>query len=665
MRKINKLLAVLAATISVAACSANSKPSFNYNPTTLKLSSLEGDEEESFDNNPVLKSVKENKGVGVLFLENGLRDGNGLMKHETINSVLPSVFKQNTDGYIIKAGNYEILVDCGLGLTASNSTDKTLSYLSACSQLVEIMSYLCEDHVWEAVIFTHQHADHIIGVPYLVDIASGIIPSDFSIDKVYDFMLPGGGYPNTTQTRIYADYQTYMLTLGSDKHISVPNFFYDENGNERNDYLDGYLIKKTVAGKSFNLEFFKNPDYAHSQYPNYSSVAFLIKYGKQKLLFSGDLEEPGETYLRNNYADKIEGVTFFKAGHHGSGSGDESKKRANSREFIEHIRPQYVMVPAVAGSVEHTENRESTFPSYAAVDRYFKYTDQIYIPSSAILNTTADGKLNVKDYKTMYGDACFLFDGEDVEVKTTNLCDKNNHPNVPIYNTKWFGRNREAFFSYYTLIEDNINNHYYNCSLFKFGHIDIVVDCGSRMSDGAELVKKLEKIVVDKKIEYLVVSHGENSSINGLMGTKSGEKRSGKGLFDKFTVEKVIDFGRDCKISEGQAPNYKLYKEIISKLGDKYVPVNDTVYPRDIATIRSYSDYGDYEFVEDGKGTFKDNIIKMTIIDPIEGTAKDENNNSLVTIITYQDKKIVNIGDLEDYENLIKNYKADLENTTL
>ena len=48
-------------------------------------------------------------------------------------------------------------------------------------------------------------------------------------------------------------------------------------------------------------------------------------------------------------------------------------------ETIEVIKPKIVVVTAVAGSVEYTQNLENTFPTTQALKNIAKYTDKVYV----------------------------------------------------------------------------------------------------------------------------------------------------------------------------------------------------------------------------------------------------------------------------------------------
>ena len=71
---------------------------------------------------------------------------------------------------------------------------------------------------------------------------------------------------------------------------------------------------------------------------NAYSTTLLVRLGKYKLLFTGDLEEEGEeavlTWLK---ANDIKNITLLKVAHHGS-------KNSSSEEFLEQIKPSFALI---------------------------------------------------------------------------------------------------------------------------------------------------------------------------------------------------------------------------------------------------------------------------------------------------------------------------------
>ena len=55
------------------------------------------------------------------------------------------------------------------------------------------------------------------------------------------------------------------------------------------------------------------------------SVCVLFKYGQNKFLLTGDLEEDGEKFLATKHAEDIKDCDLFKAGHHGSNTSNTAK----------------------------------------------------------------------------------------------------------------------------------------------------------------------------------------------------------------------------------------------------------------------------------------------------------------------------------------------------
>lgn len=72
---------------------------------------------------------------------------------------------------------------------------------------------------------------------------------------------------------------------------------------------------------------------------NNTSLVFILQYGKEKLLFTGDAEFEIENYLLKKYSPELLDVDVLKVGHHGS-SG------SSSAEFLSALTPEYAFISA-------------------------------------------------------------------------------------------------------------------------------------------------------------------------------------------------------------------------------------------------------------------------------------------------------------------------------
>jgi len=148
------------------------------------------------------------------------------------------------------------------------------------------------------VVSTHPHADHIGGLLTILE--------DFEVGKVID-----SGKVHTSKT--YEDYLTKIDQKG------IP-YEFGRTGDE--------LKLGDVSIKILHPD---NTDYDL----NNTSVVMLMKYGKARFLFMGDVEEEAEDEILENNESVY--AQFLKVGHHGSGT-------SSSTEFLKNVKPQVAVI---------------------------------------------------------------------------------------------------------------------------------------------------------------------------------------------------------------------------------------------------------------------------------------------------------------------------------
>ena len=164
----------------------------------------------------------------------------------------------------------------------------------------------------------------------------------------------------------------------------------------------------------------------HSDENNYS-VCLMFNQGDKHFLFTGDLEKEGEEQLvKNNTLPKVE---LFKAGHHGSGT-------SSNDALLSVIQPKIICVCCCAGSVEYTQNLANTFPYQTTIDRFAKYTDQVYVTTYGDIEKGADGKYDDVGFGLLHGNIVVTSNRSGVTVK----CSAND--GVLLKDTEWFKKNR-------------------------------------------------------------------------------------------------------------------------------------------------------------------------------------------------------------------------------
>lgn len=325
-------------------------------------------------------------------------------KAEIVNADLSVHFlelgnKYTGDCTLIKVGNTEVLIDAG---SRKNSAATISAYIDE----------YCTDGVLEYVIATHAHQDHIAGfvgntsgtektgVLYKYEVGTLI---QFSLTNatsaIYNEYCQAVEYAKSRGTEVYTAKQCWYETDGAKKkyylddgnNISLNvlyNYYYDNKTEEENDYSVCTLLTQVTTENTFNY------------------------------LFTGDLEESGESYLVDN--NSLPRVELFKGGHHGSYT-------ASTEKLLNTIKPKNVAVCCCCGTTEYTSNKNNTFPAQAFIDRVAKHTENIYC-TTLITDYANNG------FTSMNGNIVFYYKDE-----LKLYCSNNT---TVLKDTAWFKENR-------------------------------------------------------------------------------------------------------------------------------------------------------------------------------------------------------------------------------
>lgn len=581
------------------------------------------------------------------------------------------------DSCIICIGDVEILVDAGAAQYSAEPIVKRMERV------------ISEDKKWDYIIATHSDADHIAAFTGDKGVFSKfkqteadlkddtkwtlgtLIDFDITKDETVDIEGKETLFTKNPTVNVEADGEDYSENLydkyakARDAVTSTSKKADKEKGNyftaSQCCWADRGLsgAPKEGAKSEFALgngatlhilyNYYYDHAYSKSEFTaadkNLLSVCFLIELkdadGKrQTFLFTGDLPEfdssskqnatgSNDDYSKRTNGEKklIEhgrnkdllegGVTFYKVAHHGS-------RTSSSREFIDFIRPQYVVICAVAGTLRHSKDVERVFPATSVLDRLFQYTDHIYITELAVNHGE-----NTVDAVPYYGDIMLTANGEGITVKTSNENQENQEgkeePKLIQY-TDWYKQYRTATLSVYVL-EDTAVNGIARCVLLKYGHTDILVDCGvtSRDTAGTEsmcFVDKIKQYCVDGVLEYVILTTPKTASLSQMIGQYADGNSKGNGIMDQFVIKNLIDYGN----APGDAPmggwraNYEEKREALRATGQikKYLPRGDGET--------------EFEISEDLKD------LKLQLFNT------SQKSNSLCAMVTFYDQKLLFIG---------------------
>ena len=285
--------------------------------------------------------------------------------------------KATGDCILIDCGEIEVLIDCG---SQKNSAAYIKPYLD---------EYV--DGKLDYVIATHSDEDHIAGligtksgssrtgILYQYEVGTFIqfdkagkdgngkpLVTDKGNPTLYSEYLDAVDYVKTQDTQVFTASQCYEGVGGAQRQ-----YFLDENKKISINILYNYYYYNSSADEN-----------------NYSVVTLLTEElagGNRNYLFTGDLEEDGESRMVDYYSqssnsksgyDVLPEVELYKAGHHGS-------KTSSSSKLLSVIKPEYVAVCCCAGSPEYTKVDANTFPTQQMIDNVSRYTENIYVTTLA------------------------------------------------------------------------------------------------------------------------------------------------------------------------------------------------------------------------------------------------------------------------------------------
>ena len=257
------------------------------------------------------------------------------------------------DCVYIKTAECDILIDCG-------------SRLNSLPTITDYLSHYVTDGVFEYVILTHAHQDHIAGFA-----AAQYNNSFFGAYSVEIFIDSATLVDGALYTRFTNNLTEAVTNHGTTHYTALQ--CVNETGGAHKSYSVGGGYSMTIL----DTEYYETP----SSNENNNSVSCLFSNGTRNYLFTGDLEEEGEESLIERNTLSL--VDLFKAGHHGSYT-------ASSAALMAIIQPKTVVVCCCAGSNEYTEDNNNKFPSQHFVNNVCPYTSEIYV--TTLYDTNVSGK---------------------------------------------------------------------------------------------------------------------------------------------------------------------------------------------------------------------------------------------------------------------------------
>lgn len=233
---------------------------------------------------------------------------------------------------LIDIGSTEVLYDAGYAKNGKKIAKKLSKYV---------------DGKIDYLILSHSHADHVGGVPAILD----------KYD-VGDVIVSGEEEGSSVE------FDAAMQALKD----AECNLIADKDMN-----ID--------LGNGANLNIVENLDPGQTDNANDLSVIAHVAYGEKSILITGDAEKEAERAL----IGKIGEVTLLIAGHHMSST-------SNSALLLKEWQPKFIFVSCKGKGSDYG------FPHKAALRRCLLVTDQIYATfKSGDLTFETDGSEEIID----------------------------------------------------------------------------------------------------------------------------------------------------------------------------------------------------------------------------------------------------------------------------
>lgn len=178
-----------------------------------------------------------------------------------------------------------------------------------------------------------------------------------------------------------------------------------------------------------------------------------------------------------------------------------------------------------------------------------------------------------------------------------------------------------------------------DCIYVKAGENDILIDAGSKANSINSITSYLDKYVTDKKLEYVIATHGHEDHI-ACFGIENGS------IFDLYECEVIIDFPKTNVTS-------KLYERYVKELNDEVEKGAKHFTALECYNQSKEGALREYKLSEDGS-------IKMEILYNYyyDNSTSNENDNSVCVMFYHGERKYLFTGDLEKEgeERLVQKY---------
>lgn len=196
----------------------------------------------------------------------------------------------------------------------------------------------------DVALATHLHVDHYGGFVWGADAAENGLLEIFTVAQFLDVTAVSG---NTTE-------HAALVALLQEEQI--PRQVIADGMSDATDPVAlGWdpLVRVWVLNAGRQAEW-QDIGYSGTRINN-DSIVLKISYGEVDIVTGGDCEVEGEGRILDHYADRLNGVEFFKAHHHG-------RYDANTQAFLTTMTPRISLIPVafVAYNEGPTQGAEDT-----------------------------------------------------------------------------------------------------------------------------------------------------------------------------------------------------------------------------------------------------------------------------------------------------------------
>ena len=298
--------------------------------------------------------------------------------------------KYTGDCTYIKVGDVDILIDAG-------------SRVGSIGTITDYLDRYVTDGTLEYVIVTHAHQDHYAG--FATGKTTKSIFDLYECETIIDFA-------KTNQKSDAQMYSNYIRERDDEIAAGATHYTAAECMTSGKNL---FSLSDSVTLEILDSYYYYNDSSDENNY----SVCLMISDGDRNYLFTGDLEEEGESHLVD--LNELPEVELFKAGHHGSPTSSTDK-------LLSVIKPKHVAVCCCCGSPEYTDTPANQFPSQAFINRIAPYTKSVYITTLSV-----DYKNAV--FTSMNGNIVFIIKGDDLSISCSGST-------LPLHKSDWFRENR-------------------------------------------------------------------------------------------------------------------------------------------------------------------------------------------------------------------------------